>query len=433
MSASAMPAEKRSGVRWIPILVLVVGATLINYMDRSVLSVAVPFMSRDLDLDPVQTGWLLSAFGWTYAAAQIPGGIFLDRFGTRLTYFLSLLTWSIVTVAIGAARGIVWLFGCRLSLGIFEAPCFPANSRVLATWFPQNERARANGIYAVGQYAGLGLLSAPLFWITATFGWRVLFVIVGGIGVLFSFVWYHFYRDPQHAKGVNQAELDHIEAGGGLAPKGERTPFAWKNIAYLLRHRQVVGASLGQFAGNSSLAFFITWFPSYLASERNMEWITAGFLASFPFIAAAIGVLLGGLFSDLLLKATGSANFARKVPVVGGLLLVSTIVAANYVPANDNVTVIAILSIAFFGQGLTNLGWTVISDVAPKKLVGLTGGIFNFITNVASITTPLVVGYVYDATHSFYVPLAYIGVVALLGVFSYVVILGDIKRLPDPS
>ncbi len=433
MSAQASLGGKRTNVRWFPIMALVLGATLVNYMDRSVLSVAIPSMSIDLKLSPVQAGWLLSAFGWSYALAQIPGGIFLDRYGTRLTYFLSLFFWSLVTMAFGVARGILLLFGCRLSLGVFEAPCFPANSRVLATWFPQNERARANGIYAVGQYVGFGLLSAPLFWITATFGWRTLFFVVGGIGVVFSLVWYKYYRDPQHSHTVSQAELDHIETGGGLAPKGDRTTFSWKNVGYLLRQRQVIGASLGQFAGNSSLAFFITWFPSYLASERHMEWLNAGFLASFPFIAAAIGVMLGGVFSDLLLKATGSANFARKMPVIGGLFLVSTIVAANFVPATDNITVIAILSIAFFGQGLTNLGWTVISDIAPKKLMGLTGGIFNFITNVASITTPLVVGYAYGATGSFYGPLAYISMVALLGVVSYVVILGDVIRLPEPD
>jgi ACS family D-galactonate transporter-like MFS transporter len=300
---------------------------------------------------------------------------------------------------------------------------------VLATWFPQHERARANGIYAVGQYAGQGLLSAPLFWVTATYGWRALFILVGSIGIFVGVIWYAVYRDPHHHAKVNQAELDHIEAGGGLAPKGDRVKFSWQAVGQLLRQRQIIGASLGQFAGNSTLVFFITWFPTYLATERHMEWIKAGFFASFPFIAAAIGVLLGGILSDLLLKATGSANFARKLPVVGGLFLASFIIAANFVTPDDNVTVIAILSVAFFGQGMTNLGWTVISDMAPKKLMGLTGGIFNFVTNLAGIITPLVVGYAYTATHSFYVPLSYISVVAILGVFSYIFILGDIMRL----
>ena len=129
------------------------------------------------------------------------------------------------------------------------------------------------------------------------------------------------------------------------------------------------------------------------------------------------------------INGDGSANLARKLPVVSGLLLASTIVAANYVPADDNVTVIAILSLAFFGQGMSNLGWTIISDVAPKKWIGLTAGIFNFSTNLAGIVTPVVVGVAYQWSGSFVGPLLYIGVVALVGAFSYLFILGDVHRL----
>jgi ACS family D-galactonate transporter-like MFS transporter len=131
----------------------------------------------------------------------------------------------------------------------------------------------------------------------------------------------------------------------------------------------------------------------------------------------------------MLLKRTGSANLARKLPIVGGMLLASTIVLANFVPAENNAIVILIMSIAFFGQGMTNLGWTVVSDIAPKKLIGLTSGIFNFSANLAGIITPLVIGYAFQWTGSFVGPLAYIAVVALIGAFSYSVVLGDIHRL----
>jgi len=140
-------------------------------------------------------------------------------------------------------------------------------------------------------------------------------------------------------------------------------------------------------------------------------------------------VLTGGLASDMLLKRTGSANLARKLPIVGGMLLASTIVLANFVPAENNAIVILIMSIAFFGQGMTNLGWTVVSDIAPKKLIGLTSGIFNFSANLAGIVTPLVIGMTFQRTGSFFGPLVYIGVVALIGAFAYSVILGDIHRL----
>ena len=430
---ASAPSIARIGVRWFPIVALIVGTTLFNYLDRTALSVALPFMNKELALPASQVLWLSTAFGISYALAQIPGGIFLDRFGTRRTYCFALICWSLVTMAFGMVDGIIALFACRLMLGVFEAPCFPANAKILATWMPQNERARANGVYAIGQYAGLGLLTVPLLWMLETFGWRALFFIVGSAGILYAAIWWRVYRDPQDCSIVDRDELDHIEAGGGLAPKGDRIAFEWKNIAYLLRQRQVIGASLGQFAGNSGLAFFATWFPTYLRDARHMAWLDAGFLTTFTSAAALMGVLTGGVLSDLLLKATGSANFARKMPVVGGLFLMSTILASMYVPINDNVTVMAILSIAFFGQGFTNLGWTVITDIAPKKLIGLTGGIFNFITGIAGIITPLLVSWTYTSTHSFYVPLAYISVVALLGVVSYVFILGDVKRLPEPE
>jgi ACS family D-galactonate transporter-like MFS transporter len=152
-------------------------------------------------------------------------------------------------------------------------------------------------------------------------------------------------------------------------------------------------------------------------------------MVSLPYIAAAVGVVLGGLASDAILKNTGSANWARKLPIVSGMLLASTIILANWVPVSNNTLVIAVMSIAFFGQGMTNLGWTVVSDIAPKKLIGLTGGLFNFTTNLAGIITPVVVGAMYQRTGSFVVPLAYIAVVAGIGALAYSVVIGDIHRL----
>ena len=392
MEYSALNRSRQGTKVRLGILALISFATLLNYLDRAVMGVAAPSMTEELSISPEMMGLIFSAFSWTYAAAQIPGGIVLDRFGTRITYAASLILWSVATFLHGLASNVAMLFGFRLALGVAEAPCFPCNSRILSTWFPQDERARANSVYAVGQYAGLAFFSPVLFWIVAAYGWRSLFYIAGAIGIVFGLAMYGFYREPHESKRVNEAELEHIKAGGGLTGSSATAaePFSWTNVRRLMSQRQIVGASIGQFCGNSTLVFFLTWFPTYLATERGMDWLKSGVYVVLPYIAASVGVLLGGYLSDGLLRRTSSANVARKLPIVAGLLLASTIIAANYV--EDDFVVIAIMSVAFFGQGMVNLGWTLISDVAPRQLIGLTGGVFNLCANLAGIVTPIVIG-----------------------------------------
>jgi MFS transporter, ACS family, D-galactonate transporter len=371
--------------------------------------------------------------------------VFLDRFGSKFTYWLSMTLWSLCTLAQGFIGGVGALFACRLGLGAAESPCFPTNSRVVATWFPQSERAFATGTYTVGEYVGLAFFSPFLFALMGAYGWRSLFYVVGGVGIVFGAVWWFLYREPHEHPKANRAELDYIEAGGGLtrherkaepqagaaSPAAQAEPkkqgFDWRMAGQLVRRRQLAGICLGQFAGNSTLVFFLTWFPTYLATERHMGWLKIGFFAIMPFIAASIGVMFGGTFSDWMLRRGVSANVARKLPIIAGLLLASTIILANFV--ESNVTVIAILSVAFFAQGMAALGWTLVSDIAPAGMLGLTGGIFNLAANLAGIVTPLVVGLIVGMTGSFVWALVFIGVIALIGAASYIFIVGDIKRI----
>jgi ACS family D-galactonate transporter-like MFS transporter len=408
------------------VLALLTLGTLINYLDRTVISVAALPMREELGIDAALMGVVFSAFSWTYAAAQIPGGLIIDRIGVRLAYTLSVGFWSLFTLLQGFTTGISSLLGFRLGLGVAEAPAYPCNSRVLNSWFPQAERARATGVYSIGQYFGLAFLSPVLFWIVATYGWRSLFIGAGVFGLLFALLWWRLYREPRDSR-ANQAELDYIAAGGAIATAAQPVPFSWSNISFLLSKRQILGASLGQFTSNSTLVFFLTWFPTYLATERHMGWIKVGFFAVMPYIAASVGVLSGGALSDLLLKRTGSANIARKLPIILGLGLASLIVTANFL--DDDTLVIAVMSVAFFGQGMCNLGWTLITDVAPRELVGLTGGLFNLFANIAGIVTPLVIGFIVAATGSFYWALAYIATLAVLGSLCYIFVVGDVRRV----
>ncbi|MFL9874597.1 MFS transporter [Paraburkholderia megapolitana] len=426
---------RRSNARYRVLALLAVG-TMINYLDRTVLGIAAPQLTKELGINAALMGVMFSAFSWSYVASQIPGGLFLDRFGSKVTYFLSMTLWSLFTLAQGFVSSAAALFACRLGLGVTEAPCFPVNSRVVATWFPQSERAMATGTYTVGEYIGLAFFSPFLFALMGAFGWRALFYVVGGVGIVFGIVWWRCYREPRDHPAANAAELEYIEAGGGLtqtlpvdvtATGAQKGGFKWRTIGRLLKHRQLTGICLGQFAGNATLVFFLTWFPTYLATERHMGWLKIGFFAIMPFIAASLGVMFGGTLSDWLLRHGRSANVARKLPIIAGLLLASTIVLANYVESNG--AVIAILSIAFFAQGMAALGWTLVSDIAPEGLLGVTGGIFNFAANLAGIVTPLAVGFIVAATGSFVWALALIGAIALAGAASYLFVVGDIRRI----
>ncbi|MEG3177649.1 MFS transporter [Sphingomonas sp. RB3P16] len=421
--SAARPSRARFAM-----LGLIATGTLVNYLDRTILGIAAPALTKDLALNPAVMGIVFSAFSWSYAASQVPGGLFLDRFGTRLTYALSVGFWSLFTLLHALVGSLGALLGLRLALGLAEAPCFPANSRVVATWFPQSERALATGVYTVGEYIGLAFLSPLLFWLLALHGWRSLFIVCGVIGLAFTLVWLARYREPADHKTVNAAELAYIAEGGGLvggAAKGARID--WSKASKLLRFRRMWGICLGQFGGNSTLIFFLTWFPTYLATERHMAFLKIGFYAVLPFIAASVGVLFGGWWSDTMLRRGLSASIARKTPIITGLLLASTIIAANFV--ESNAAVIAILSLAFFAQGMAALGWTLVSDIAPEGMLGLTGGIFNLAANLAGIITPLVIGLIVAETGSFFYALAFVGILSLMGALSYIFIVGDVKRI----
>ena len=198
--------QRASRVRF-GILGLIATGTLINYLDRTILGIAAPSLTKELGIDAVTMGVVFSAFSWTYAASQVPGGAFLDRFGTRLTYCLSVGFWSFFTLLHALVGGIASLIGLRLLLGVAESPCFPANSRVVATWFPRQERAFATGVYTVGEYIGLAFLSPVLFAMMATFGWRSLFIGAGVIGMSFAVLWWRLTTGRPLMSGATKSAV----------------------------------------------------------------------------------------------------------------------------------------------------------------------------------------------------------------------------------
>ena len=412
------------------ILAAVFVNVVINYMDRSNISVAGTFISKELNLDSIKMGYVFSAFGWTYASLQIPGGILADRFGVRLLYSITLIMWSLATIAQGFIAGFITLMILRFLIGAFEAPAYPMNNRIVTSWFPESERASAIGIYTSGQFIGLAFLTPVLTYVQVYAGWRGLFYISGIIGVLWGISWYFFYRPPLQHKKINEAELDYIEKGGGILNRekgGEaHKKFEWKNLALILSKRKLWGIYLGQFCVGGTLLFFLTWFPKYLVDYRKMDFIQSGLYASIPFLSAFAGVLFSGFLSDYLIKKKISPALSRKAPVVIGLLLSISIIGANYV--TDPKWVIFYMSLAFFGNGLASITWVFVSLLAPKNLIGLTGGTFNFIGGLATIVVPIVIGYLVK-NGDFSPALIFIGALALVGALSYVFLVGKVERI----
>lgn len=424
---TAAPARPVSHRRWFMLSLLLI-ATIINYVDRVNISIAAPFMAKDLGLDKVQMGLIFSAFAWTYAFALVPAGFIADRFGSRLTYGASLISWSAVTVCQGLVGGFSSLFGLRLAIGALEAPAFPANSRAVTVWFPARERGMASSIYVCGQYLGTALFTGLLLWLATTYDWRHVFYSTGIVGILFGVAWLYLYRDPLNCKKVSKEELEYIEAGGGLVKSSQdKNTFKWAQIAELMKYRQVWAICIGKFASTSALYFFLTWFPTYLIEERHLTMVKVGIFAVLPFIGATVGVLMAGIISDWMIRRGVSLSFARKLPLVVGSALGMSIMLVNFTDSNE--VCIALLTVAFFAQGIASASWAAVSEIAPKELIGLTGGITSLAANIGGIVTPIVIGQILHVTGNFAWAFWFIGGVACIGTLSYSLLLGRIYRI----
>ena len=434
-------APSHSRVRfWILLMIFIV--TTVNYADRATLSITGPAMRKEFGFDAVQLGYIFSAFSWAYVMAQIPGGWLLDRFGARRVYAASILLWSVFTLAQGgigvmtsAATAVTTLFVMRFCVGLAESPAFPANAKVVASWFPTVERGRASAIFNSAQYFAAVVFTPIMAAVTQWLGWHHVYVWMGVIGIVLAIVWLKFVHSPVAHPSVSAAEFDLIKTGGGLVDMGAgpsasttaKRSTTWSDLRQLLTNRMLVGVYIGQFSINVLTYFFLTWFPVYLVQQRGMSVLKAGFMASLPALCGFAGGVLGGFISDRIMKSGYSLTMARKVPIIGGMLLSTSIVLCNYVDAEW--LVVGLMALAFFGKGVGALGWAVMSDIAPKDSIGLAGSIFNMFGNIAGIVTPIVIGYILAQTGSFNGALVFVGLNALVTVIAYLVIVQDIKRV----
>ncbi|CAB3801388.1 putative glucarate transporter [Paraburkholderia caffeinitolerans] len=439
-TASSTSAVARTRVRY-TILALIFLITTLNYADRATLSVTGSAMRAAFSLDAIRMGYIFSAFSWAYVLSQLPAGWLLDRFGARRVYAASIFSWSIFTLlqsSIGllgsAGAAVTALFVLRFAMGAAESPAFPANAKVVASWFPTNERGTASAIFNAAQYFAAVVFTPLMAWITHAFGWQAVYVVMGALGLLLAFTWLTFMKNPADHPRVSRAELDYIEQGGGLVSGARKArsddvekSVGWALFRQLISNRMLLGVYLAQYCINVLTYFFLTWFPIYLVQARGMTILHAGLVASLPAICGFSGGVLGGLISDGLIRRGASLTFARKLPIVGGMLLSTCIIGCNYV--STDWIVVALMSLAFFGKGIGALGWAVVADTAPREALGLSGAIFNMFGNVAGIVTPIVIGYLVANTGSFNGALVFVGANALITVFSYLVIVKKIERV----
>lgn len=425
-------------VRYV-ILALLFAVTAFSYGDRVVLSIAGVSFAKNLRLDPLHVGYILSAFSWAYVVAQLPAGGLLDRYGARMVYGISILGWSLCALLAGLAGylPVALAFGAiffvRLLSGVAQAPVFPGNGRIVAAWFPTSERGMASAIFNSAQYFAVVLFAPVMGWIAHKRGWKESFWFLGLLGIMLTLVWFRTIHDVKRHPWIGETEAQMIESGGGLCDLGpgavsvKATVLTWSAVGQLLSKRMLIGIYLGQYCINTLTWFFLTWFPLYLSQARHMSITNVGIYSAFPALCGFAGGISGGVVSDRLLLSGRSLTVARKLPIIVGMTLSLTVILCNYVDAQS--TVILFMSIAFFGKGFGALGWTVVSDTSPKGMIGLNGGLFNLIGNLAGITTPIVIGYLVQKTGSFHSALIYVGASAICAILSYGFIVGNIRRL----
>ena len=428
---------RNSHVRYWVIAVLFIVSS-ISYASRSTFTFATVPLQKEIHLSPVQIGYIFSAFGWSYVAGQIPGGALLDRYGSRAVYLWAIVLWSIFTALQAFATWLsfvpvmISLFMLRLALGFAECPSFPANARIVANWFPKSERGTASAIFNSSQYMSVAAFNPLMGWLAQYYGWQSVFFWMGVIGLAGAVIFWAVVQSPSRHKAISKREYAYIEEGGALVnldrPAAAPQPIRWGILGQLLANRMLLGIYLAQYCITALTYFYSTWFGLYLIQARHMSLVKAGVMSSGPAIAGFVGGVLGGVVSDYLLKRGMGLSPARKTVIIIGLVISCAILGCNY--TDSQTMVMLFMSVAFFGKGVAALGWAVMSDAAPREATGIAGSVFNLFGNAAGIFTPIVIGYILQATNnSWDLALVFLFAHSIVAMISYAFITGEIKRV----
>jgi len=401
-------------------LALLVVSGVINYLDRSTLSIANRQIRNDLDISIAEMGILLSTFSVSYAFAQLPTGILVDKVGPRILLAVGLAIWSIAQACGGLARSLRLFVATRVVLGVGEAPQFPAGARVVSNWYPARERGLPTGLFNSSSSLGPALAPPLLTALMESLGWRGMFFAMGGAGLLAALAWYVFYRDPQ-AAGLTAEALRSLR--DDEARSTGKVSFAqWLR---LFQHRTTWGMMLGFACALYLIWLYLTWLPGYLEIEHHMTTIKVGFAASVPFIFGFFGSLAGGFISDVLAARGISPILSRKLPLVVGLFLMAIFTVPAALTRDANLAVLSIALAVFSGCMATANAWALVTVTAPSDYVASLGAIQNFGGYFGGSFAPMVTGFVVQSTGSFTVALLVGAVVAVASAILYLVVVRE--------
>jgi sugar phosphate permease len=392
-------------------LAMLVVAGVINYVDRATLAVANPLIRQDLGLSIADMGYLLSAFLWAYAFAQLPTGAMVDKLGPRLLLTFGLGAWSFAQFLGGLVQNFGQFFGARLLLGVGEAPQFPTCARVVRDWFNPRDRGLATGIFNCASSLGTAIAVPVLTFLMLSFGWRTMFMIMGVAGLGMAAIWYLAYRNPTEVALTGEETLYRTEGD----PAGQRTKVSFREWRRLFGFRTTWGMILGYFGCIYLTWIYTAWLPGYLEIERHMSVKFTGFAAAVPFAWGVVGGVLGGYVSDILVRRGVSPVKSRRYPAALALLgTAACTIAAAFV--TSNALAIAFISAALFLVYFTSTcAWALSSVAVPTNCTASIGAMQNFGGYLGGALAPTVTGLIVQQTGSF-VPALVVG--ALIGAAS---------------
>jgi MFS family permease len=377
----------------------------ITYIDRVNIGTAASEIQKELHLSNTELGFVFSAFAYPYLLFQVIGGWVGDRFGPRQTLFWCGMIWALSTIMTGFVYSLPALFLARFALGFGEGATFPTATRAMQYWTPATSRGFAQGLTHAFARLGNAITPPMVALLIAYFTWRGSFIALGLVSLIWGIAWVCYFRnEPRDHAAITEAELATLPP----RPTGERPRVPWGPLL-----RRMWPVTLTYFCYGWTLWLYLNWLPLFFKNNYHLELKNSALFASGVFFAGVIGDSLGGLLSDGILKRTGKVRLARlSIVVLGFAGALASLFPILFV---HDMTVVALcLSSGFFFAEIT-IGpmWSIPMDIA-SKYSGTAAGIMNTGSALAAIVSPLVAGFVIDATGNWYLPfLMSMGLLAL--------------------